>query len=927
MPSAGDRVNHYTVLQAIGRGGTGEVFLAQDMVLGRRVALKFLPESDQLLPETRKRFLREAKAAAALDHPFICKIYDTGEAEGRAYIAMEYVAGETLKDRLAQGSMPVGEALQRAGEIAEALEEAHNHGIVHRDLKPANIMLMPQGHAKVMDFSLAKLTAPGRLVASDDDTQSGDLTKLGALIGTIAYMSPEQARGQPVDARSDIFSFGVVLYEMLSGTHPFRRASQIETLSSISNESAPELDPHITTGAPAIRKFMNKVLAKEPSARYQTMKEVREDLREIAEEMIPRRRPAWVVWSLAGAGTLTIALLFLTWWLARRGPIAESPAARPRLSVLIADFQNDTGESVFDGTLEPRFTVALEGASFISCYDRGKGREIGAQLKPGSRGLGEALASLVARREGINAVVAGTIARSGKGYSVSVRTIDVASGKETMTREADATNREGVLALVAKLAAPLREQLGDTSFKSVQLAAGETFTAGSLEAAHNYALAQELQWAGKEEESIRYYQLAIQLDPNFGRAYAGLAVIYANRGQRDEAEKYYQSAMARIDLMTERERYRTRGGYYLMVRNYPKAIEEFRALVAQYPADTAGAYNLALAYFQSRELSSALKEVRRVAAQDPNNVFFRTNASFFATYSGDFETAVADAREALKRNPTYAFAFVPLALSQLALGKPDEAEGTYRQLSTISAYGASVAAHGLADIAVYQGRLTDAEKILEGGIAGDTATKNAAAAAAKWAILAQALSLNGKVKGALDAAAQAVADSNDDGILVSAAQVYLQLGKEGEARKLAAQLGVRLAPDPQAYSKLIEAEARLKRADASGAIRGLHESLKLSDTWLAHFDLGLAYLQAGAFPEAHSEFDTCMKRRGEATCAFLDDWPSWWRTAPLFYYLGRAQEGLKSPGAAASYQAYISIKEKGGEDPLLADARRRLESR
>jgi len=232
-------ISHYKVIEKIGQGGMGEVYLAQDTALDRKVALKFLPEELQQDSTARKRFLREAKSAAALDHPYICHIHEVGEVEGTSFISMEYVQGETLKDKLGKGPLPLKDALEKATEVAEALEEAHSQGIVHRDLKPSNIMLTPQGHVKVMDFGLAKQVTA---VEGEEQEITTALTKQGSTLGTVPYMSPEQVRGQRVDTRSDIFSFGVVLYEMLTGVNPFKRDTSVDTSHAILGETPPPSD-------------------------------------------------------------------------------------------------------------------------------------------------------------------------------------------------------------------------------------------------------------------------------------------------------------------------------------------------------------------------------------------------------------------------------------------------------------------------------------------------------------------------------------------------------------------------------------------------------------------------------------------------------------------------------------------------------------
>jgi len=277
----GTTLSHYKVLEKIGQGGMGEVYRAQDTTLDRKVALKFLPEEMQQDSTARKRFLREAKSAAALDHPFICHIHEVGEVEGKSFIAMEYIQGTTLKERLVEGPLPVKEALEKATEIAEALEAAHKQKIVHRDLKPSNIMLTPQGHVKVMDFGLAKRVTP---VEGEEQEITTALTKQGSTVGTVPYMSPEQVRGQEVDTRSDIFSFGVVLYETLTGVNPFAKGSVMDTAHAILGETPPPLTRYTEDIPVLLQHTVRKMLAKEPDRRYQLIHDVGTDLGELLEE-------------------------------------------------------------------------------------------------------------------------------------------------------------------------------------------------------------------------------------------------------------------------------------------------------------------------------------------------------------------------------------------------------------------------------------------------------------------------------------------------------------------------------------------------------------------------------------------------------------------------------------------------------------------
>jgi tetratricopeptide (TPR) repeat protein len=637
---------------------------------------------------------------------------------------------------------------------------------------------------------------------------------------------------------------------------------------------------------------------------------------------IQRRR-----WLVPAVSVLVAALLVGTAarWALRQRRASLSSAGPKTESVLIADFQNKTDDPVFDGTLEPSFGLALEGASFLTSYNRGQARKIAAQLKPGATTLDEPLARLVALREGIQVVTSGSIERKGSDYAVSVKAVDAVTGKQLVSEQANASSKDKVLSTIGELAASVRAALGDTTPRSLQLAAAETFTAGSLAASHEYAQAQDDQYAGKYDEAAKHYLKALELDHDLGRADAGLAVIYANQGRRDETEKYYKLALAHIDRMSDREKYRTRGGYYLGVRRDPdKAIEEYGQLLQRYPADTAGIANLALAYFYKRDMARALSEGRKAIAIYPKNVPQRNNVGLYAMYAGDFATAIQEQRKVLEMNPNFVLGYVGLALSQLGEGRPAETVETYQKAAPINERGASAAATGLADVALYRGRADEALAILQKGIDADLAGKDPESAAVKLATLAEADLLRGDKGAAVAAADRAVSLSKGENILYPAARVYLEAGHEPKALAIAKDLSGRLEVDPRAYAELIRGEAELKRGKPREAIALFEGAKKIADTWQGRLDLGRAYLDMGAYPEAHDQLETCAKRRGEATAMFLDESPTYHVFPPVHYYLGRAQEGIKSPAAAESYTAFLATKENGGKDPLVADARRRL---
>jgi tetratricopeptide (TPR) repeat protein len=637
----------------------------------------------------------------------------------------------------------------------------------------------------------------------------------------------------------------------------------------------------------------------------------------------PTQKPIWkytalgAIVLLIGVAALGLPKKFLS---TTSKKIAHDP-----VSVLVADFTNHTGDPIFDDTLEPMFNVALEGASFINAFSRGNARKLAAQLPHPSDKLDEQPARLVAVSQGVNAVITGELSRRGDQYNVSATALDAQTGNVIAKAEATAANKDEVLLTIPKLAAPIRKALGDSTPESAQLqAAGGAFTATSLEAVHQYGIAMNQQFTGNFEDAQKSFAKAAELDPNFARAYAGQAAVAGNLGQFQDAEKYAKLAMGHVDRMTDRERYRIRGLYYSMTGNWQKCVEEYGELVKLYRADNVGQMNLAICYAGMHQMPKAMEEARRAVEIAPKQVTALMNLSLYACYSGDFQTCEREAREVQKLSPGYAEGYLDLAYAQLGQNQLPEAAKTYQDLQKVSPRGASLATLGLANLALYEGRYKEAIQILEKSAAADLAAKNSDGAADGFTMLSHAQLLRGQKQAAVAAAEKALASSQSPKIRFLAARTFLEAGETAKARKLATGLGAELLPDPQAYSKLILGEAAFEEHDPQQALKLLTDAKNLADMWLVHLDLGLVYLEAGAFAEADSEFDTCIKRRGETFELFDDGMPTYSYVPRVYYYQGRVREGLKSPGFADSYKTYLGIRGESNEDPLLSEIRRRL---
>ncbi|HWT86661.1 MAG TPA: protein kinase, partial [Myxococcales bacterium] len=914
VPTLGGR---YLAVRELGRGGMGRVFAAHDLKLDRDVAIKVLgpgehDERDLL------RFEQEGRAAAALNHPNVLDIHDVGTHQGTPYIVSELLQGETLRQRLEGGSLPPGAAVDFAVQLSRGLAAAHAKSVIHRDLKPENLFITDEGRLKILDFGIAKLLAAGC-----SDGNPALRTDTGAVVGTADYMAPEQVRGRTVDVRSDIFSFGSILYEMLAGRRAFKGASLVETGYSILNSEPPALAGDVPQ---ELGRIVRRCLEKDPERRYQSTPELAAELESVSRQLMPARPEMRVRNRVALAALVLLAAAALVavkgGMFPPRPPPAPAAEHKP-VTLLIADFKNSTGEAVFDGTLEPILTLALESSAFLNAYKRHDARKIAAQLKPDATGLDEAAARLVAMREGVGVVVSGSIRRKREIYSISVSAMEPLHGKLIVEKVADANSKADVLPAVGELAGIIRGALGDTT--PVQPGALETFSAASLEAAHEYAAGQELQHRGDWEGAVSHYTKALELDPDLGRAYAGLAAVNMNLRKREQAEKYFQLAMARIDRMTERERYRTRGLYYLFLRDHEKAADEYRTLVKHFPADVVGFVNLAVAHCYRRDMAAALEAGGRALQIMPGHLLNRSNLAVYALYSGDFEVAAREARTVQEASPSYITPRVVIALSELGSGLPARAIATYQALDSLGKAGATLSAEGLADLALYEGRVSDAAAILERRIAIDT-NDNPSAAATELLTLASAQLALGRVPSAVSSVDRAMALSKGDSTSFMAAMLYLQSGHERKARALQADLAERRVREPQAYARIIEGEALLRRGDARAAAQTLRDAHQILDTWIGRFALGRAYLELGAFPEAHEEFELSLKRRGEAAALFVDEVPSYRYLPPLHYYLGRAQESLKSPAAAESYRTFLAIKQtaEAKTDPLIEDARYRL---